>query len=354
MVKYKGKFFDGISSKEHAVEVILIEQINITIIFSDHQLVIPFDDIYSIEHFGKKTTYFKIGKNFPYKTLEIDSEELLEITKKFGSVSDQLHISVLQGGAKNVVLITGLTFLVLGLIIVFGLPFMGELIGANVPIEVEKSLGKSYYNQFIGSSKIDSGKTLAINKLIKNYKLSSTYEINLTVVESDQKNAFALPGGYIVVFSGIIDEMDQPEQLIGLLSHEVTHINHRHSMRALGRSLSSYLLFSWIVGDAAGITSVLVENYNQFLALSYSRDLEADADKTGAELMIKNKVDPKGMIGLMEILKKEDKGQEQEFLQTHPLTENRIISLKSQLSNQKEIPTATFLKVFWQDFKSLD
>lgn len=351
MIKYSGKYFDGVTSKQHLVQVAIVEDVKITLYFEDQELVIPFEEVNTIEHFGNQTTYFKIGKDFPYRTIEIDSAEVLQRTKKYSSVADKLHIDIAQGGIKNVILITAITFLFFGFLIVYGLPFLGEIIGGNIPIEVEKSIGEAYYKQFVASSKVDTFKTNSINKLIANYSLSAKYKINLTVVESEQKNAFALPGGYIVIFTGILEEMDKPEQLMGLVAHEVTHINHRHSMRALGRSISSYLLFSWVIGDAAGITSVLVENYNQFMALSYSRELEADADKTGAELMIKNKIDPKGMIELMNILKKEDKDGQQEFLQTHPLTENRISNLKKQLANQKEVPTPPPLAFFWQEFK---
>ena len=139
-------------------------------------------------------------------------------------------------------------------------------------------------------------------------------------------NAFALPGGKIIVYEGILRTMNDYKELTALLSHEFSHVELRHSTKNIFRSLSSYMLLSVLFGDASGVTAIVIQNANQLKQLGYSRSLEEEADKNGLKLMKARHIDPEGMEGLFRALKKEegDAGDIPEFLSTHPLTNERI------------------------------
>jgi predicted Zn-dependent protease len=94
-----------------------------------------------------------------------------------------------------------------------------------------------------------------------------------------------MPGGDIVVFSGILEGMEYPEQLAALLAHEGTHVQKRHSTRMMVRQMARLLFLSLLIGDVSAVAAVLAENADNVRNMSYSRGLETDADRHGMERM---------------------------------------------------------------------
>ena len=139
-------------------------------------------------------------------------------------------------------------------------------------------------------------------------------------------NAFAFPGGHLVVYSGILNKMNRPEELIALLSHESTHVNKRHSLKSIVSQLGVAVLLSVVTANTGGLSKTVINNADMLRVLSYSRELETEADEGGMKLMVSNQIDPNGMRWLMEDLKKSNKEIPFgiSFLSTHPMTEERI------------------------------
>ena len=125
--------------------------------------------------------------------------------------------------------------------------------------------------------------------------------------------------------------MKNYNELVALLSHEITHVTHQHSLKSLGRSAATSIFISGLFGDISGISAGILDQANQLKQLRYSRELETEADQHGVEFMIKYKVSPEGMIDLMQILDKESEGEDgfMKYLSTHPETKERIHALKS-------------------------
>ncbi|MCW3106340.1 MAG: exported zinc metalloprotease YfgC precursor, partial [Segetibacter sp.] len=168
-------------------------------------------------------------------------------------------------------------------------------------------------------------------------QLSSTYPIRVTVVNSDIVNAYALPGGNIVVYKGILERIKTPEELVALLAHESTHINERHTLRSLLRSAANAIIISIVFGDASGISGAIAGHAETLNGLRYSRSLEAEADEKGMNLMLQNKINVNGMRQLMQMLQQEDKlPGSLAFLSTHPLTKERVAATEKYLSKHPE------------------
>lgn len=210
----------------------------------------------------------------------------------------------------------GIYFLLISLITGIGLQL--------VSTEKERELGEMIYASMAEGLKIDSAATDKLTLFANELKLSEEYKLNFTVVDEKEINAFAIPGGRIVVYKGILEEMKEPEELVALLGHEASHVNERHSLRSILRQLSGSVLLSMVFGDLGSIGSAVVGQADQLRSLSYSRSLEEEADASAMDLMRGNKVDPRGMIGLMDRLKKAESGAKLPgFLSTHPLTTDR-------------------------------
>lgn len=180
-----------------------------------------------------------------------------------------------------------------------------------------------------GSFTIDKKRTAYLNEFFQQLKFSSKYQIQITVVKSDVVNAFAMPGGHIVVYDKILSGMKSYEQLAALLSHEFTHIENRHTLRNLFRQFSSRIFLALLVGNTDAVSSVLINNADNLKSLSYSRSLETESDENGARLLAERGIDCKGFADLFQLFKKETAGAEPpEFINSHPNLDKRIKNIQ--------------------------
>lgn len=230
------------------------------------------------------------------------------------------------------------------------IPFGAEKIAQTTSVEVENHLGDLISSSLTESMTIDTVRTQKLMAFYKQLNHPSKYNIQLHVVQDDNTvNAFAIPGGKIYVFSGLLKEIKKPEQLISLLYHEMGHIEHKHSLKHLYRSLSRSLILSALLNDINGISNVILENADMILQLKYSKELEADADKYSLESMYQEKIDINGFTGLFEILEKEGGSDVPELLSTHPLNKNRIKSAQDYIKKQKDVTMDKALdSMFWR------
>ncbi len=164
-----------------------------------------------------------------------------------------------------------------------------------ITVKQEISLGNEFYSSFTANEEIDSTETFILQKFTNDLKLSDQYPIRVTVVKDSVVNAFALPGGHLVVYSGIIKQMENPKELVALLSHEASHVNKRHSLKSILSRLTSSFIVSLFTKDINGMSKGLIDNVNMLRVLSYSRELETEADNEGMKLMVRNNVNPAGM-----------------------------------------------------------
>ena len=142
-------------------------------------------------------------------------------------------------------------------------------------------------------------------------------------------NAFALPGGHIVVYDKILQGMGSYEELAALLAHEFTHVENRHTIKTVFRQLGSKVFLSLILGGATAVGSVIVDNADQLKSLSYSRSLEKEADENGVRLLAERKIDCAGFVRLFQMLKKETNGAKvSEWMSSHPDLDKRIQNIR--------------------------
>ncbi len=116
---------------------------------------------------------------------------------------------------------------------------------------------------------------------------SAGTDVALKVVRVDQPNALALPGGRILVFSGLIDFSENPNELAGVLAHEIGHVKEKHSMQRVVESSVTGALIGLMFGDAVGATAFAIVG-DAMLNGAYSRDKERQADEDAVRLMQEN------------------------------------------------------------------
>ncbi len=220
-------------------------------------------------------------------------------------------------------------FLVRYLSIHSALPFIVDLI----PPEWEKQIGEfAFENYQIGKKTVDSATvTQAVEQIVQRIdqfdNVELTYE--LIVIDADMINAFAFPGGYIVVTSGLLKNADAPEEVAGVLAHELTHVIERHGMKKLVRQAGLGVLIGIVFGDVSAL-SQLIELGAQLDSLSFDRDQEDLADEGAVRILQAASISPTYLAQFFEKIEKADAltGDIPELFRTHPVTEDRIERVK--------------------------
>ena len=257
-------------------------------------------------------------------------------------------------GAKGVIGVTlGLTAFVL-LCYFFVLPPVAEYGAAHMPVDMEVKLGDKIYEQMMETANINQALTKEANDYWRALHVESPYLVNITVIHEDIPNAFALPGGQIIVYDGIIKEMKDYDEFAALLAHEYSHARLRHSVRAMSRNLAAYVFISVLLNDASGTFAVLATNANSLKQLSFSRQLEQQADISGYKFMQERNINPEGMLKLFTTLKGVEKNMTvPRFISTHPLTTDRIEYIQDELKKDTTHYTEEHrdLKSIWSDMK---
>ena len=152
------------------------------------------------------------------------------------------------------------------------------------------------------------------------------YRFHVIVVRDSAINAFAAPGGYVFLFTGLINAAETPEELAGVLAHEIQHVTLRHSTRALLREVPlRFALFSVTGSGETAMTTVA-----SLGALTFRRSDETEADREGMRLLETARVDQSGMISFMRTLEAEhgDGPRFVRYLSSHPRTADRIAELE--------------------------
>jgi beta-barrel assembly-enhancing protease len=365
MENFAIKYFDGRSSAMHNGLLILEKnQWEIKLIDEGglyNSVIWPVYQIKQAQYVGG-SMIFKYG-DFPQQTLECADDRLAVALKqkypqlKFFENTSKWALSASLG----IILAMAVGILVLGFAFYkYAIPPIAEAFAEKVPLEYEQKWGDMMLKNIIDpennigefSFKKNDTLTQLANSFAQQIDFQSPYNLKITVVSSDQINAFALPGGNIVVFDALLKKLKTKEELAALLGHEAAHINQKHSLKNIFRSLSGYIFISLITNDINGISAVLFENANSIYNLGYSRELEAESDASAVKTLHHNQLNPNGLVGLFEALESAAKAEPYEILSTHPLTKDRKTFAQKNIIKNKVYPPNLSLEAAWAAVKN--
>ncbi|PVZ69467.1 M48 family metallopeptidase [Pelagibaculum spongiae] len=251
---------------------------------------------------------------------------------------------------------------------------MGSITGyaaEQVPAEWEETMGKTIFAQYQADIELMDQQQAeqllpALTSPLLNAIENKPYPFKIYIVNDEAINAFALPGGYIVINSGLILKADNPEQMLGVLAHEISHVTEKHSMKNIFGVLGTYLVIDLIIGDASGLIATAAEAAPLIINQSYSRDFEREADLKGFELLEKARINPIGLQGFFAKIKAEQQKRLEKspleenaelieaassIISTHPATDERIATI-GQLIAEKSDRSTPYLQL-QQPFEKL-
>lgn len=359
MDAYTGKYYIQDGNEQEATILLLKDKLSIGL-RDEHgnpRLVYwPYEQVIR-DNFWKRGQCIVRSGTYPIQTIELDSKEFADKLEKIFIEKERSWFSrTFTDNMLRMVKFFTVIIVILVAAYVWLVPFLADRMAKRVPVSYEEKLGDGMYDALRQGFKIDASRTAYINDFFRELNINSNYNIRLTVVDEDIANAFAMPGGNIVVYNKILADMDSYEDLAALLSHEFTHVNERHTTRSLFRQMGSSLFISVIFGDAGSIGNVLINNADNLKSLDYSRKLEKEADMNGLQLLSERKIDCNGFIHLFELLKKEiekEGNQPSEWISSHPDLEKRIAYTKSnKLFNKNGVEVNETLKTLFLKIKT--
>lgn len=204
-------------------------------------------------------------------------------------------------------------------------PEQEKQMGRDTAAQVEKELGQSLRDEQLQSYINSVGQQIA--------RISHSPEVGFSykAIEHGSVNAFALPGGYIYITSGLLKELNSEAQLAAILAHETAHVTARHIAQQITRNIIIDVGMS-AAGTQASSSAMRVANIvRQLEGMSFTREQERQADEVGLDYLVKAGYTPYGMIETMEILEKQSGTRTIEFFSTHPSPENRIEYLQERI-----------------------
>lgn len=159
------------------------------------------------------------------------------------------------------------------------------------------------------------------------------YDWEVVLFEDDSVNAFALPGGKIGVFTGLLRVAENQHQLAAVVGHEIAHVTARHSAARVSNQLATQLGVS-VLAQGTGMDPRLIGmGADLLLTLPYSRGDESEADRLGLDYMAQAGFDPRESVTLWQNMEREGGARPADFMSTHPSPQARIRDLQERMPN---------------------
>ena len=223
----------------------------------------------------------------------------------------------------------------------FGLPWASDKLAAGVPDSVLTAISEQLVDtldqRFLAPSKLPESRQKALTERFAALKPppdaadSPAYRVIFRATRGIPANAFALPSGTIILTDDLVTLAEKDNELMGVLAHELGHIQARHGMRQVIQGSLVGLLAAWFIGD---ISSIAAAAPAALLQARYSRDFEHEADRYAQRLLAANGISPRCLADLLERLEKPrersakpSSGDIHAYLASHPPTAQRLDAL---------------------------
>lgn len=242
-------------------------------------------------------------------------------------------------------------------IVLFGVPLAADRLAPLVPKPIERRIGDASEVQvktiFGGRTCEDPAGTAAFTKLVNRLRDAAGLDddsMTAGVLPTPVPNAFALPGGKVFLLQGLLDRAESPDELAGILAHELGHLKHHDNMRGLIYNGGTSFLIGLLFGDVTGSSAVIFAS-RSVVEASYSREAETGADTFAIDIMHALGRSPKPSAELMFRITGKEGGSGFTILSSHPLTEDRLARMTREDRPVSGPPLLTDAE--WQALKGI-
>ncbi len=220
-------------------------------------------------------------------------------------------------------------------VVLFGVPLAADRLTPLVPQALERRLGEVADGQIramVGGKTCSSASgQAALVKLVNSISEAADLDmpVRTGVLLTPIPNAFALPGGTVYLFSGLLAKADNPDEIAGVVAHEFGHLKHRDGTRNVIYNGGTSFLIGLLFGDITG-SAALIFASRSLVSASYSREAEQDADTFSIDVMHRLGRSPKPMGELLARVFGKEVDKSFSILSSHPLTEDRLARMSAE------------------------
>jgi len=211
-----------------------------------------------------------------------------------------------------------------------------------VPFSVDEKIGESVtpsvvqeFGHQLKDRKVDAWFEQLVDRLAPHATVPDA-KFRLLLIDTDDVNAVALPGGTIMVFRGLIDAVETPEQLASVIGHEMTHVTNRHGLRRIAQSVGLIAAVEIMIGDVGGIVALGAEVFQHAALNSYSQGDEHEADLGGVRILHGAGIDPHAAVESLQAIPHLELHESVSWLVSHPNTTARVKAIDELIATLPE------------------
>ena len=335
--EWTGFYFDGQTAAKRPV-LVSVRQGGLEIDVDDKRPRFwPFHDLRQTQGWlpGEQLR-IEVGDD-PVQAIVINETGLPEAIRSRGGVISRS----IRGRTRTARMVSILAAITVGLAALYYwlAPIVADRIAMQVPASWEVSLGESAEAKLVPQFQQcgDSAGAVALRSVLDRLLAAqppSAYKFRIVALKDPSVNAFAAPGGLIAVNAGLLRDAQSPEEVAGVLAHEIQHVQLRHSTRAIFREVPMRFAIAALSGGSGAETAA--NAVGTMGAVSYRRRDEREADLEGAKLLAAANVDAGPVANFMERLEKEEGGGGMiRYLSTHPAPAERSAALRQLAATQR-------------------
>ena len=296
-----------------------------------------------LDNSGDGRVIFRQARQDGWTIATCDTEVLeCRSVPQIAEIASRLESQLVRREISRRVKMVLIFFVGCGLLLWLGMVAVGAMVRsivAKVPPSLEKEYGSECFEELkeqivlLENTNLVAELVTVAEPLLK--VMPKTQEWQFYVVVQRTPNAFALPGGYIVVTTGMLKLAKRPEELLGVLAHELAHVTEKHGFRGQVAAAGPLLVCQVFVRGQSGATALLGGGSAFLVAQSFSQEYEKEADDIGWDYMVKAKIDPRGMIDIFRKLQAYEMKHEgpsilPQAFESHPDTAKRIARLEAK------------------------
>lgn len=265
------------------------------------------------------------------------------------TLEDPAFVSTLVAhGAKTSSLLSGSKGLAIGLAsfatlaaliaaVYWNASNISSAIARRIPISAERDIAPRMQTLFARNTckteKADAAIAVMMSRLDPEHRL----DVDVRIVNLRMANAFALPGGVVILTRDLLEEADGADEVAGVLAHELAHVEHRHALSHMIRSALLGGIWAATLGDYSGFMVVDPKTAYETATLKFSREAEAEADEMALRTLTLRGISAQGLVNFLERNSKAE-GKGMNFLSSHPASADRITKLSHQALAHKGEP----------------
>ena len=286
---------------------------------------------------SRSLTVFCENRRFPAALDQGSAGQLMQQLEEISAVAKKRRIA----GQLGI-----WTFAVACLVVLAGgwyaILYGARAVVVHVPFTVDEQIGEAVYEQALnevaemtGRNQVelieDDAVRLPLQQMVDDLALycrMPNVHFQVLVCDTDIPNAVALPGGRIIVFRGLIDLVETPEELLAVLAHEMSHVTLRHHLRTIGQSIGVVVAVEVLVGDVGGLVALGAEVMQSVALLGNSREHEHEADLEGVRILYRSGIDPGHAVTMLESLPDAHGPEALTWLRSHPQIEERVQAIR--------------------------